>query len=226
MTKRQFSDAERYAVYTAHSEKCYMCTEPVDLYSMQVDHVIPESLLDNPEVLLKTIEAFNLSKEFDIQSFGNWLPSCARCNNRKRSRVFTPTPRIQLELEIAAEKAPHAEELAKKVVSNQAMSRAWNTIKRAADAGGLGENIQKEILEFSRFHEAEREKEVSQAPILLSPLIEVISEQNGIRLVKGPYGVGGGPIGPDAHSSFRCPSCGHSAWNGAKCVVCGEMSED
>ncbi|MBU1725612.1 MAG: HNH endonuclease [Gammaproteobacteria bacterium] len=226
MTKRQFSDAERYAVYTVHSEKCYMCTEPVDLYSMQVDHVIPESLLDNPAALSQTIAAFNLTNDFNIQSFKNWLPSCGRCNNRKRSRVFEPTPRIQLELHIAAEKAAHAEELAKKVVSNQAMSRAWNTIKRAADAGSLGENIQKEILEFSQYHKAEREIDVSQEPILLSPLIEVISEKNGIRLVKGPYGVGGGPIGPDVHSSFRCPFCGHSAWSGARCVVCGEMSED
>lgn len=226
MAKRQFSDAERYAVYTAHREKCYMCTEPVDLYSMQVDHVIPEALLDNPEELAATIAAFNLPNDFDVQSFQNWLPSCARCNNRKRSRIFNPTPRIQLELEIAAEKAPHAEELANKVVSNQAMSRAWNTIKRAADAGSLGEDIQKEIMEFSQFHKAQRDVDVSQEPILLSPLIEVMSEKNGIRIVKGPYGVGGGPIGPDVHSSFRCPSCGHSAWNGARCVVCGEMSDD
>jgi len=226
VAKRQFSDAERYAIYTAHREKCYMCTEPVDLYSMQVDHVIPETLADNPEELAKTIQSLGLPENFDIQSFENWLPSCVRCNNRKRDRCFNPSPRIQLELQIAAEKAPHARELTEKVVSNRTLSKSWNAIKRAADAGGLGEDLQNEIREFVKFHEEERDAEITNEPILLSPLIEVISEANGIRLIKGPYGVGGGPVGPGVHGSFRCPGCGSTAWNGARCVVCGELSDD
>lgn len=76
MVKRKFSDAERYAIYTAHKEKCYMCTKPVDLYSMQVDHVIPETLADDLEELAKTIQSLGLPENFDIQSFENWLPSC------------------------------------------------------------------------------------------------------------------------------------------------------
>ena len=226
MAKRQFSNAERYGVYTVHREKCYMCTEPVDLYSMQVDHIIPEALLDDPYELKSVLVSFGLSENFDIQSFENWLPSCARCNNRKRNRIFKPTPQIQLELEIAAEKSSDAKELAKKIVTSQVVSRAWNTIKRAADSGSLGKELEKEIQEFTQFHEAVREQDIAHEPILLSPLIEVISKKNGIRLVKGPYGIGGGPVGPDVHSSFRCPSCGHTAWHGARCVVCGEMSDD
>ncbi len=45
MNKYRFSAEERYAVYAVHNEKCYACSIAVDLKSMQVDHIIPESLL-------------------------------------------------------------------------------------------------------------------------------------------------------------------------------------
>lgn len=226
MSKRQFSDPERYAVYTVHGEKCYMCGEPIDLFSMEVDHVIPESLLDDLPALQKVLNDYGLPKDFDIQSFANWMPACKGCNNRKRSRLFKPTPRIQLEIQIASEKAPKAAALAEARVSKQTVSKAWNTLKRAAANGEMSEQIQKEIQEFSAFHAGMREPEMVNEPMHLTPFIEVLSEGNGIRIVKGPYGVGGGPIGPHVAPEARCPSCGNAAWNGARCVVCGEMSDD
>jgi hypothetical protein len=226
MAKLQFSDEERYAVYTVHGEKCYMCGKPIDLLSMEVDHVIPEALLDNPAALGAALAAFGLPPDFNLQSYANWLPACGPCNNRKRNRVFKATPRIQLDLEIAAEKAAKTAALAASRVGAQAVARAWNTIKRAHAAGDLGEPIQAAIIEFAAYHVPHREPEVAEKPMQLTPLIQVLSEKDGIRLVRGPYGIGGGPIGPNIHSSFRCPTCGAVAWNGARCVVCGELSDE
>ena len=226
MGKRQFSDEERYAVYTVHAEKCYLCGVPVDLLSMEVDHVIPEALLDDPPKLAEVLAGFGLSPGFDLQSFANWMPACGPCNSRKRSRVFDPTPRIQLELQIAAEKAPKAAALAAEVVSSQKLTKSWNAIKRAAAGGYLREDLRAAICEFASQTAPHREPEVAARPMRLTPLIEVISEAGGIRLVRGPYGVGGGPVGPDVHGSFRCSTCGHTAWNGARCVVCGQMDDD
>jgi hypothetical protein len=226
MAKRQFSDAERYAVYTVYGEKCYMCGEPIDLLTMEVDPVIPETLLNDPTRLATILSEYGLPADFNLQSFANWLPACRPCNNRKCSRVFNTTPRIQLELQIIAEKGPKAAALAASRVNAQVAARAWNAIKRAAVAGDLSETIREEILEFASFHAPMREPEVASEPMQLTPLIQVISEKNGIRLVEGPYGVGGGPIGPNIHSSFYCPTCGSVAWNGARCVVCGKISDD
>lgn len=106
--KRPFTSAERYAVFTVHNEKCYMCGEPLDLLSMEVDHVIPETLLDAPEQLESVLTEYNLPAGFNLQSFANWLPACGPCNNRKRSCVFKATTRIQLDLDIAGEKAGQA----------------------------------------------------------------------------------------------------------------------
>ncbi|MBA2713181.1 MAG: HNH endonuclease [Rubrobacteraceae bacterium] len=213
-------------MYTVHGEKCYMCGEPIDLLTMEVDHIIPESLLGDPTRLAKILADYDLSASFDLQSFANWLPACRTCNNRKRSRVFNPSPLIQIQLQIAEEKAPQVAALAIKRVSAQAASRAWNTIKRAAAVGHLSESIASDILEFASFHASRRASEVASEPMQLTPLIQVLSEKDGIRVLKGPYGVGGGPIGPSIHSSFYCSTCGSAAWNGARCVVCGQMDDD
>jgi hypothetical protein len=203
-----------------------MCRKPIDLLTMEVDHIIPEMLLEAPTRLAMILDDFGLSDNFDLQSFANWRPTCGPCNNRKRSRVFNPTPLIQLELQIAGEKASRAEALATKRVNAQTASRAWNTIKRVAAAGELSEAISTDILKFATFHAPIREPEVANEPMQLTPLIQVVSETGGIRLIKGPYGVGGGPSGPYVHSSFYCSTCGSAAWNGARCVVCGQMDDD
>jgi hypothetical protein len=226
MPRRKFSDEERYAVYTVHGEKCYMCGCLVDLLTMEVDHVIPEPLLDDLPRLATILKSYGLPADFDLQSFANWLPSCGPCNNRKRSRVFNSTPRIQLDLQIAEEKSQKAAELAASRVAKRDVSRAWNTIKRAAAAGELGEQVHEAIQDFVSFHASRRVPVMAAEPMQLTPLIRVISENGGIRVVKGPYGVGARPIGPHIDSSFYCPTCGCAAWNGARCVVCGEMSDD
>ena len=45
LSKYSFGAEERYAVYTVHGERCYLCGKPIDFASMEVDHVIPGSLL-------------------------------------------------------------------------------------------------------------------------------------------------------------------------------------
>lgn len=203
-----------------------MCGEPLDLLSMEVDHVIPETLLDTPEQLAAVLTEYDLPAGFNLQSFANWLPACGPCNNRKRSRVFKATTRIQLDLEIAGEKAEQAQELSERRVSNQQVAKSWNAIERAAASRALDEDLLTAISEFVAFHSTNRPAEAMGAPLHLTPLLEVLTEKDGVRIVRGPYGVGAGPIVFDERSNFRCVTCGHVAWNGARCVVCGTMDDD
>jgi hypothetical protein len=224
MTKRGFNPAERYAVFTVHGEKCYMCTCPLDLWSMQVDHVIPETLVGTPELVV-IIAEYGLLPDFDLQSFENWLPSCSTCNNRKKDRVLRKTIRFQLDLEIAAGKAPAARALAKTLVSKQSFSRAWNTILRAVRDHALSSVQLKDIEEFARFHAQHRSPAMAREPIQFAPFIQVLAEQHGLRVVKGPYGVGAGPAVSDVSDAMRC-SCGSPYFMGARCVICGQMDGD
>lgn len=226
MAKYKFSAAERYAIYTTHSEKCYLCGEPIDLKSMHVDHIIPEELLSNKPLLETHLRLFGLPKNFGINTFSNWMPSCSPCNQRKSSTIFNSTPIVQLELQKAIAKADKAYELAKKTVNKATIIKALNTLERANENGDLNQETIELLKPLIRFHLEERNPELLDEPIKLAPLYEVISEKNSIRTVKGPYGIGSGPIQPNVNGDFICSTCGSTAWNGARCVICGTMNDD
>lgn len=217
MSTYKFSPAERAAIYSTHGEKCYLCNEPLNLKTMEVDHVIPESLIEKPKELQATLSAFGLPSNFDLNSFANWLPACRPCNGTKNDLVFEPTPIIQVHLQQAIAKAADAQALTAETVSKR-------KIANARDDGTLDDEVIQTLSEFLSQH---RQPDLSGQPILLTPLYEIITEQDGIQLVRGPYGVGGRPAIRNPDSSFSCPNCGSiAAWNGARCVICGELNDE
>ncbi len=95
---------------------------------MQVDHIIPEHLIDDPIRLDVVLREFGLPPTFDLNSFENWMPSCPTHNNQKRDTVFEPTPIIQKVLQDAAKKADLARRTAARVITNKRIGRAINEI--------------------------------------------------------------------------------------------------
>lgn len=89
MAKYQFSPIQRMAIWKAHNEKCTYCGELVPFNDLEIDHILPESLLDHPDNLERIKLEYGLGSEFDVNSYSNWLPSCSSCNNRKRNRPFS-----------------------------------------------------------------------------------------------------------------------------------------
>lgn len=227
MSNYIFSDSERFAVYVTHGEKCYMCKKAIDLQSMHIDHIIPESLLEKGDELNTILTDFGLSSDFGINSFENWMPSCAPCNLEKSSLVFKPSPIIQIVLQKAINRADKAKVLAEKTVSKKLITRALNTLLRAKDSGELSPEVVEKLKPLVDYQFQERNSDLKGTPIKLTPLYEVLSESNGIINIKGPYGIGGRPSGNQVDNSFNCPNCGTAgAWNGARCVICGEMDDD
>jgi hypothetical protein len=226
MGKRRFTNHERYAVYTVHGEKCYMCGCPLVLKTMEVDHIIPEALEDDRAHLATVLNEFGLPADFNLQSFANLLPACGPCNNLKRQRVFAASPLIQRQLQIAAEHAPEVAEFALSTVSKQRISKALTVIQIARTAGDLSPEDLEILRVFAIEHVALRTPPDAEKPIFLMPLLELVSEQNGVRFLRGPYGVGAAPSTLHADASWRCGVCGLSAWNGNRCVACGNQWDD
>jgi len=83
MSKRSFSHAERYAVWSAHQMRCWLCIEPLRLIETTVDHVLPEHLLQDERRLREVLDAYGLPATFEVNGFENWLPAHASCNQRK-----------------------------------------------------------------------------------------------------------------------------------------------
>lgn len=98
---------------------------------MQVDHIIPETLLENPDEFAKALKMFGLPETFEINSYENWMPSCGPCNNKKKAKVFEPTPLIQLQLERAKARAGFAAMQEKQGISKKKLGLALGVVLKA-----------------------------------------------------------------------------------------------
>lgn len=168
MTKRA---AERHAIFTVHGEKCYMCNAPLTLQTMQIDHVIPQALLDEPDLLAKVLAELGRPADFDVNSYENMLPACGPCNSAKSDIIWESSPRIQLHLQKAKAKAADVEALAAKTISQRDIASALNTLERAHEDGKLPPDSIKVLW---RYQTKVREPEQATAPLRLTPSIRII----------------------------------------------------
>ncbi len=136
-SKKRFSASERWAVYSVHGDKCYLNGEPLTLLTMEIDHIIPESLLADQNRLQSVLREYGLANDFDLNSYENWLPSCSACNRTKRDAVFECTLIVQSHLVRAKHKAEQARAFERKSLSDKQTARLLNDIDRAFNVSPL-----------------------------------------------------------------------------------------
>lgn len=229
MARYRFSAAERYAVFTVHNEKCWLCGEPIGLLETEVDHVIPETLIGDA-ALTTVLAELGLPANFDINSFANWMPAHQRCNREKSDAVFRPSPLIQLKLQSAADRADRSKALHDEYLSDRKISRAINILLAAQETGGFAARhnkmMERLVATVEQQHEANREQDDRGKPLFLAPWLEVVHEDERWLALRGPAGlVGMRPKAERLHPSWDCPSCGVTGWNGARCITCGMLDD-
>jgi hypothetical protein len=173
MSRFTFNATQRYAVWVVHGEKCYLCTRPVDLKSMEVDHIIPEHLLDDSLHLAEVLSILGRPTGFSLNSFANWMPSCQSCNAKKLGELFEPTPLVQLILQRAAEKSTKAEALAEQAIGNRKIAKALNVLQRADERGELDDAIRLALQPLVSFLQPQRTPEMATEPIRLTATYSV-----------------------------------------------------
>jgi hypothetical protein len=62
-------------------------------------------------------------------------------------------------------------------------------------------------------------------PLQLTPRVAVLFENDDFRVIQGQCGIGTEHKRTYYSSQIRCGSCGTTAFNGARCVTCGDMSD-
>jgi 5-methylcytosine-specific restriction endonuclease McrA len=193
---------------------------------MQIDHIIPESL-DGTAILMQVLQDFNLPANFNINSFGNWMPAHPRCNLLKSSHVFTPSPIIQKRLEDAAQRIPKAQELVDNYISDHKIDKAIQQLLIADERNVLKDEHWNHLVALvGKFHEKNRAEEERGHPFTLTPWLTIVGEADGFLYVRNSNGmVGVRPKGANLHWSWDCPRCGVTAWNGTRCVSCGMMDD-
>ncbi len=107
MARKEIPTSRRAAIWRAHDKRCIYCTELVTFSDLDIDHVIPHSLLDRQQEFVQVKEEYGLSKTFDIDGLGNLVPSHRHCNYQKHGLIL-PKNRTLHFLSIAEAKAAKA----------------------------------------------------------------------------------------------------------------------
>jgi hypothetical protein len=167
MVRYAFKPSERWAVFSTHGTsqgtKCWLCGEPVNFVEMEVDHILPESLLKDQSALDAALTAFGLPSDFELNSFDNWLPAHRRCNAEKREHIFRPTPIIQVWIDRARKKAHAAREVRDAYVSDRKIEQAIRVLSTGDKA------VPKEILDPIIQHYATAN---SESVIIAGPTVD------------------------------------------------------
>lgn len=79
----------RNAIHKAYGKKCFYCGEKINMYKLELDHIIPTSDKDKPT----TTEVQDYLDELKEKNFikdciANYLPSCSHCNKQKGSQYL------------------------------------------------------------------------------------------------------------------------------------------
>jgi hypothetical protein len=88
MSTQDFPDSFREALWETWSKRCFWGKQPLKFSQLEVDHIIPESLLKEPEKLKEVLQGARLPADFNVQGYGNLVPSCRSCNGTKSDIIF------------------------------------------------------------------------------------------------------------------------------------------
>lgn len=136
---------------------------------MEVDHLIPESLLSDSAKLAAARKALGLPNDFEINSYANWLPTCRSCNRLKSDALFKPSLEIQLLIQKASASSARAGSLAQKVVSSQKITKALGVLASAAEQGKLSPEAKSALLPLVYMQTLARLSRMDEHPIRLKP---------------------------------------------------------
>lgn len=132
-SKRQFSYPERYAVWLCNGQRCWWCKQPLRLVEATIDHVLPESLLDDDVKREAVLAEYGLPMDFNINGYENWLPCHNHCNQSKGNRTPAFVPGNSAVIDGLRQMARRAERIALEVSSNVAKDKVFKTIFAALE---------------------------------------------------------------------------------------------
>lgn len=127
------SRTDKHAFYHAWSGQCSYCRRNLEFGDFEIDHIIPQHLLNDPENLRLLLTVLGLDDGFDINSDFNLRPTCRSCNNSKSGNCL-PTAHIIFLLNEAKKKAPDVAEFRKQEISTRRLNKALIDIDKLMES--------------------------------------------------------------------------------------------
>ena len=136
MNKERISYDKRFALWQAHAGRCPYCGLPVRLLDMQIDHILPECLMSDPEQLARVKREYALENTFDLRDYCNWLPTHPRCNRRKGT--ILPDRNVALSfISFARGKVAQARTEEKRYIRTRTADQVVGKLLAAVERGAL-----------------------------------------------------------------------------------------
>src|ERR1700730_22625 len=138
MAQQKFNFFERRAIWEAHGKRCAYCGDPLSFAQLEIDHILPEALLDDDELRNRILGEQGLSAEFSLHGYENLQPGCRRCNARKLAEPF-PAGRTAIELGVARRIRDQIEALIERFKKADQRDKLRFAIAAAIGSGELSE---------------------------------------------------------------------------------------
>lgn len=118
----------RHVLRQVWEMKCYWCREFKDYLSLEIDHIVPQSL--SPSRLGALCKALKLPEPYDIHAVYNLAPICTACNKLKSGQDLAEVPIVLSLLNRARKLAP---EVAKRTRSFDQATRLGEALLLASE---------------------------------------------------------------------------------------------
>jgi hypothetical protein len=146
MSSQPFTATQREAIWLAYDRKCAYTKQLLDVSNFHIDHILPESLADDPQELSKTLLKLGLPADFDLYDYANLAPCQPSANLQKAALVLDPA-HVHFFLGIAAAKKPAIEENLARIERRKNRGRAIILLQQALERGELSPEEVADILQ-------------------------------------------------------------------------------
>ncbi len=137
MSTYDFTPVQRYAIWSHHGKVCRWCGEPVRLLDTEVDHVVPEHLLNKPDVLSAFLHECGIDQSFLVNDYGNWIPCHSSCNRIKGGKLPPRVPLVVALLEELRECAPKVRATVERLIKSRATDALLGKVMAAVQGGTI-----------------------------------------------------------------------------------------
>lgn len=144
MAKQPFSREEREAIWRAYGGMCPYTGRWLEADNFHIDHILPESLRDNPSQLAKILSQFNLPLSFDLTGYENLVPSHPAANRQKGDQIFK-IPHGHYYLNLAASKKPNIEQQLNQIKRRQALRLARLYSQQPTERSNQNTDVDKKL---------------------------------------------------------------------------------
>lgn len=122
----------RRAIWDIYNHRCFYTGKILSYTDLELDHIIPESVISKEDILIKIIEDCELDNNFEINSLYNLVPTSRFENRRKSDNTFNPKSCIYF-LELARKNVPAIEKRIEELRRKNKIENSISVLKGNVD---------------------------------------------------------------------------------------------